>query len=171
MTRRTQHRIRRRALRLQTRRLTRSVTVPCPPAAAFAPIQRIGGHTGWYLGDQLWELRGALDVLVGGPGLRRGRHDPVGIQVGDTTDFWRVERFEQDRLLGLVAEMKVPGRAWLQFEVQPDNKGGSVIRQTAIFDPAGVPGLAYWYTLWPLHSYVFGGMLQRIAVTAVGSGG
>ncbi|MGZ4348654.1 MAG: DUF2867 domain-containing protein [Gaiellaceae bacterium] len=111
---------------------SRSVTVPCPPAAAFAPIQRIGGHTGWYLGDQLWELRGALDVLVGGPGLRRGRRDPVGIQVGDTIDFWRVERFEQDRLLGLVAEMKVPGRAWLQFEVQPDNKGGSVIRQTAI---------------------------------------
>jgi hypothetical protein len=116
-------------------------------------------------------LRGALDVLVGGPGLRRGRRDPVGIQVGDTIDFWRVERFEQDRLLGLVAEMKVPGRAWLQFEVQPDNKGGSVIRQTAIFDPAGVPGLAYWYTIWPFHSYVFGGMLQRIARTAVGSGG
>ncbi len=150
---------------------SRSVTVPCPPAAAFAPIQRIGGHTGWYLGDQLWELRGALDVLVGGPGLRRGRRDPVGVQVGDTIDFWRVERFEQDRLLGLVAEMKLPGRAWLQFEVQPDDSDGSVIRQTAIFDPAGVPGLAYWYTLWPLHSYVFGGMLQRIAVTAVGSGG
>ena len=66
--------------------------------------------------------------------------------------------------LQLVAEMKVPGRAWLQFEVQPDNKGGSIIRRTAIFDPAGVPGLAYWYTLWPLHSYVFAGMLQRIAV-------
>ena len=110
-------------------------------------------------------------MLVGGPGLRRGRRDPVGIQVGDTIDFWRVERFEQDRLLGLLAEMKVPGRAWLQFDVQPDNKRGSVIRQTAIFDPAGVAGLAYWYALWPLHSYVFGGMLQQIAATAVGSGG
>jgi hypothetical protein len=143
------------------------VTVACPPAAAFAPIQRIGGHTGWYLGDQLWELRGALDVLVGGPGLRRGRRDPVGIRVGDTIDFWRVDRFEKDRLLALVAEMKVPGRAWLQFEVQPNDDGGSIIRQTAIFDPAGVPGLAYWYTLWPLHSYVFGGMLQRIAAATV----
>ena len=146
---------------------SRSVTVVCPPAAAFAPIQRIGGNTGWYLGDQLWELRGALDVLVGGPGLRRGRRDPVGIRVGDTIDFWRVDRFEKDRLLALVAEMKVPGRAWLQFEVQPNDDGGSIIRQTAIFDPAGVPGLAYWYTLWPLHSYVFGGMLQRIAAATV----
>jgi len=142
---------------------SRSVRVPHAPAAAFAPIQQIGGRTGWYVGARLWEFRGALDVLAGGPGLRRGRRDPVGIRVGDTIDFWRVERFEQDRLLGLVAEMKVPGRAWLQFEVEPDDSGGSIIRQTAIFDPAGVPGLAYWYTLWPLHSYVFGGMLQRIA--------
>jgi uncharacterized protein YbjT (DUF2867 family) len=145
---------------------SRSVTVPRPPAAAFAPIQRIGGDTGWYLGDQLWELRGGLDVLVGGPGLRRGRRDPVGIQVGDTIDFWRVEGFEQDRLLRLAAEMKVPGRAWLQFEVEPDDKGGSTIRQTAIFDPAGVAGLAYWYALWPAHNYIFGGMLQRIAAAS-----
>jgi uncharacterized protein YbjT (DUF2867 family) len=144
---------------------SRSVNVPCPPAVAFAPIQRIGGRTGWYLGNELWKLRGALDVLAGGPGLRRGRRDPVGIRVGDTIDFWRVERFEQDRLLGLVAEMKVPGRAWLQFEVEPDDTGGSTIRQTAIFDPAGVPGLAYWYTLWPIHNYVFGGMLKRIAAS------
>ncbi len=78
---------------------SRSVTVVCPPAAAFAPIQRIGGNTGWFFGDQLWELRGALDVLVGGPGLRRGRRDPVGICVGDTIDFWRVDRFEKDRCL------------------------------------------------------------------------
>jgi len=144
---------------------SRSVNVPCPPAVAFAPIQRIGGGTGWYLGNELWKLRGALDVLAGGPGLRRGRRDPVGIRVGDTIDFWRVERFEQDRLLGLVAEMKVPGRAWLQFEVEPDDTGGSTIRQTAIFDPAGVPGLAYWYGLWPIHNYVFGGMLNRIAAS------
>jgi hypothetical protein len=114
----------------------------------------------------LWELRGGLDVLVGGPGLRRGRRDPVGIEVGDTIDFWRVEGFEQDRLLRLAAEMKVPGRAWLQFEVEPDENGGSTIRQTAIFDPAGVPGLAYWYTLWPVHNFIFGGMLQGIAAAS-----
>ncbi len=145
---------------------SRDATVPRPPAAAFAPIQRIGGDTGWYVGNELWQVRGALDVLVGGPGLRRGRRDPVRIQVGDTIDFWRVEGFEQDRLLRLVAEMKVPGRAWLQFEVEPDGEGGSTIRQTAIFDPAGIVGLAYWYALWPIHDYIFGGMLKRIAAAS-----
>jgi uncharacterized protein YbjT (DUF2867 family) len=145
---------------------SRDATVPRPPAAAFAPIQRIGGDTGWYVGNELWEVRGALDVLVGGPGLRRGRRDPVGIRVGDTIDFWRVEGFEQDRLLRLAAEMKVPGRAWLQFEVEPAGNGGSTIRQTAIFDPAGIAGLAYWYTLWPIHDYIFGGMLKRIAAAS-----
>jgi uncharacterized protein YbjT (DUF2867 family) len=145
---------------------SRSVTLPRPPAVAFAPIQRIGGDTGWYIGHELWELRGALDVLVGGPGMRRGRRDSVGIQVGDTIDFWRVEKFEQDRLLRLAAEMKVPGRAWLQFEVDDDNKGGSTIRQTAIFDPEGVAGLAYWYSLWPIHDYIFRGMLERIAAAS-----
>lgn len=145
---------------------SRSVAVPRPPAAAFAPIQRIGGDTGWYVGKELWKLRGGLDVLVGGPGLRRGRRDPVGVRVGDTIDFWRVEGFEQDRLLRLAAEMKVPGRAWLQFEVEPDDRGGSTIRQTAIFDPAGIAGLAYWYTLWPIHNLIFGGMVHRIAAAS-----
>jgi hypothetical protein len=145
---------------------TRSVAVASPAAAAFAPIQRIGGDTGWYVGEELWELRGALDVLVGGPGLRRGRRDPVDVQVGDAIDFWRVEGFEQDRLLRLAAEMKVPGRAWLQFEVEPDGTGGSTIRQTTVFDPEGVFGLAYWYSAWPIHDRLFGAMLQRIAVLA-----
>lgn len=148
---------------------SRSVAVPRPPAVAFAPIQRIGGDTGWYAGDALWVLRGGLDVLLGGPGLRRGRRDPVGIRIGDTIDFWRVDRFERDRLLRLAAEMKVPGRAWLQFEVEPDHDGGSTIRQTASFDPAGILGLAYWYALWPVHHYVFGGMLRRIAHAASAS--
>ena len=145
---------------------SRSVAVACPPAAAFAPIQRIGGETGWYVGDEVWEARGALDVLVGGPGLRRGRRDPVDIRVGDAIDFWRVEGFEQDRLLRLAAEMKLPGRAWLQFEVEPDGAGGSTIRQTAVFDPEGVVGLAYWYSAWPIHDLLFGAMLQEIALAA-----
>ena len=132
-----------------------------PPAQAFAPIQAIGGETGWYKGALLWRLRGLLDVLVGGPGLRRGRRDPVGLEVGDTLDFWRVEAFEPDRLLRLSAEMKVPGRAWLQFEVVPDAAGsGSIVSQTAIFDPSGLFGLVYWYSLWPFHGYIFGGMLK-----------
>ena len=145
---------------------SRSVDLSRPPAVAFAPIRRIGGDTGWYIGDGLWKVRGALDLLVGGPGLRRGRRDPVGLRIGDTIDFWRVEKFEPDRLLRLAAEMKIPGRAWLQFEVDPDGKGGSTIRQTAIFDPAGVAGLAYWYSLWPIHDYIFGGMLEGIAAAS-----
>jgi uncharacterized protein YbjT (DUF2867 family) len=142
---------------------SRTLRVPVAPEHAFAPIQRIGGETGWYKGALLWRLRGLLDVLVGGPGLRRGRRDPVGVKVGDTIDFWRVEAFEQNRLLRLGAEMKVPGRAWLQFEVSPDPGGGSIVTQTAIFHPAGLFGLVYWYALWPFHGHIFGGMLKNMA--------
>ncbi|MEP6893297.1 MAG: SDR family oxidoreductase [Gaiellaceae bacterium] len=141
---------------------TRSIWVQQTPPAAFAPIQRIGGRQGWYAGRFLWRLRGILDVAVGGPGLRRGRRDPVGVVAGDTVDFWRVEAFSQDALLRLVAEMRLPGRAWLQFEVKPE-AGGSRVTQTAMFDPAGLLGLGYWYAIWPLHRFVFGGMLRGIA--------
>jgi hypothetical protein len=110
-----------------------------------------------------------LDLLAGGVGLRRGRRDPDTLAAGDALDFWRVESFQPDRLLNLVAEMKVPGRAWLQFEVEP-NIRGSVIRQTAIFDPAGLGGLVYWYALYPIHRWIFRGMLQSIATTAERSG-
>jgi uncharacterized protein YbjT (DUF2867 family) len=145
-------------------RLVDSRTTNCTasPDAAFAAIQRIGGETGWYYGDWLWQLRGFLDLLVGGVGVRRGRRDPVKIRIGDALDFWRVETFEPGRLLRLRAEMKVPGRAWLEFEVSPHEKG-SVIRQTAIFEPVGLFGLAYWYALYPLHQIVFSGMLRNIA--------
>ena len=98
-------------------------------------------------------------------GLRRGRRDPHTLAAGDALDFWRVETFEPDRRLSLVAEMKIPGRAWLQFEVEPNSRG-SVIRQTAIFDPAGLAGLLYWYTLYPLHRWIFSGMLHEIAAVA-----
>lgn len=146
---------------------SRSTSVAVPAAAAFAPIQAIGGETGWYKGALLWRLRGLLDVVLGGPGLRRGRRDPVALRPGDTVDFWRVEAIEPDRLLRLSAEMKVPGRAWLQFEVSPAEDGsGSIISQTAIFDPAGLFGLVYWYSLWPFHGYIFGGMLKNLAAAA-----
>ena len=138
-------------VRLGSRLLDRrSASVPYPPVVAFTPIQRIGGETGWYKGAFLWRLRGLVDVLAGGPGLRRGRRDPTLLRVGDTLDFWRVEAFEQDRLLRLRAEMRVPGRAWLQFEVEP-RAGGSVVIQTAIFEPAGLLGLLYWDGLRPFH--------------------
>jgi uncharacterized protein YbjT (DUF2867 family) len=144
---------------------SRSVQVSVPPSSAFAPILRIGGLNGWYFANVLWWFRGLLDLFVGGVGLRRGRRDPRTLSAGDALDFWRVETFVPDRKLGLVAEMKVPGRAWLQFEVEPNGRG-SVIRQTAIFDPAGLAGLLYWYTLFPVHRWIFNGMLNEIAAAA-----
>ncbi|MEK6285636.1 MAG: SDR family oxidoreductase [Acidobacteriota bacterium] len=147
---------------------SRVARVSRPPASAFAPIRRIGGKTGWYFGDWLWRLRGFLDLLVGGVGMRRGRLDPELPSVGGTLDFWRVEAFEPDRLLRLSAEMKLPGKAWLEFEVQGD-ASGSTIRQTAIFDPIGLSGLLYWYVLFPVHQLIFTGMLRRIV--AVGKEG
>ncbi len=141
---------------------SRTASVPVPPSQAFRPVRRIGGRTGWYHADVLWKLRGFLDLLAGGAGLRRGRRDQNDLSVGDTVDFWRVEAYEPDRLLRLYAEMKLPGRAWLQFEVDGDDTG-STIRQTSMFDPVGLPGLLYWYLLYPVHQYVFAGMLRAMA--------
>ena len=141
---------------------SRKVFVPVAPAAAFQPILRIGGDAGWYYGSFLWRLRGFLDLLAGGVGLRRARRRADELVPGDALDFWRVEAIEPDRLLRLRAEMKVPGRAWLQFETTPA-PGGTEIRQTAIFDASGLLGLAYWYALYPLHRFVFAGMLRGIA--------
>lgn len=144
---------------------TRSVRVPVGPDRAFRAIRRIGGGRGWYYGNVLWRLRGALDLAAGGVGLRRGRRHPDQVLPGDPLDFWRVEAVEPDRLLRLRAEMKVPGRAWLQFEVETV-PGGSDVRQTAIFDASGLAGLLYWFALYPLHRLVFAGMLRGIAAAA-----
>lgn len=141
---------------------SREVAVNAPPDMAFGPIRRIGGGTGWYYGDWLWQVRGFLDLLCGGVGVRRGRRDPEMLQVGDTVDFWRVEAFENNKKLLLAAEMKLPGRAWLEFEVEA-RSATSLIRQTAIFDPVGVAGLMYWYLLFPIHKLMFAKMLAAIA--------
>ena len=141
---------------------SRSNIVMASPEQAFRPIEQIGGANGWYYGTFLWRIRGWIDLLVGGAGLRRGRREPNHLLVGDTLDFWRVEAIEPNRLLRLSAEMKLPGRAWLQFEVEPQEQG-SMIRQTALFDPIGLPGLLYWYALYPLHVIVFAGMLREIS--------
>lgn len=140
---------------------SRTATVEAPPEQAFAPIRRIGGRTGWYYANWLWSLRGFLDLLCGGVGVRRGRPDPENLHVGDALDFWRVELYEPPHRLRLCAEMKLPGRAWLEFEVSGDAER-STIRQTAIFDPIGVLGLLYWYGIYPLHQCVFGGMLRNL---------
>jgi ligand-binding SRPBCC domain-containing protein len=146
---------------------TRAVTVDAPPAAAFAPIRRIGGATGWYFGDAMWRLRGWLDRCVGGAGMPRLRRDPDDCVVGDVIDNWRVEAYERDHLLRLSAGLKLPGRGWLEFRVEPlDGGSRSLIRQTAIFDPRGVAGRLYWYGVLPLHVLIFRGLLRRIAEQA-----
>ncbi|MEO7042983.1 MAG: SDR family oxidoreductase, partial [Gemmatimonadaceae bacterium] len=145
---------------------SRTVRVAVSPAAAFAPIQAIGGDTGWYAWNSLWRLRGFFDLLVGGVGTRRGRPHPTLLRVGDTVDFWRVEALEPNRRLRLAAEMKLPGRAWLEFEVVPEGSS-TTIQQTAIFDPSGWFGRLYWYGLFPLHQFVFAGMLRGIASAAL----
>ncbi len=144
----------------------RSVRVAAPPAAAFRAVSSIGGKTGWHFGNIFWRIRGSADLLIGGPGLRRGRRHPEDLRVGEPLDFWRVETFTPPELLRLRAEMKLPGRAWLQFEVKPDG-AGSVITQTAVFDPRGVSGLLYWYGLYPIHALIFQGMLRGVARAAV----
>jgi uncharacterized protein YbjT (DUF2867 family) len=132
---------------------------------AFRQIERIGGETGWYSTDWFWSLRGLLDRLRGGVGVRRGRRDPRSLRVGDAVDFWRVERVEPGQLLRLCAEMKIPGRLWLQFEVDESGRR-TTLRQTTIFDPAGYLGRAYWYLLYPVHRWVFGRMLRGISGAA-----
>lgn len=144
---------------------SRSARVAAPVAAAFRPIRRIGGTTGWYYADWMWRLRGWLDQLVGGVGTRRGRRDGESLKPGDVLDCWRVESVEPDRRLRLFAEMKLPGRAWLEFETLPDDDG-SRITQTATFVPIGVLGVLYWYALWPVHELVFRGMLRNLARNA-----
>lgn len=146
---------------------SRFVHVAAPPARVFETVERLGGAAGWHFANWLWTVRGWLDLLVGGVGMRRGRRDPDRLQVGDVVDCWRVETLERDRRLRLQAEMRLPGRAWLEFEVQPEANGARLC-QTATFDPLGLWGLTYWYAVWPLHQLVFAGMLRGLARSAEG---
>lgn len=139
----------------------RVVHVAHPPTEAFRPISRIGGRTGWYYANWLWKVRGFIDRLAGGPGMQRGRPDRDALVPGDRIDFWRVGVCEPDRLLVLLADMKLPGAACLMFEVEK-NQAGSQVRQTAIFEPNGLAGRLYWYGLYPVHRLVFAGMLRGI---------
>ena len=137
--------------------------------AVFAACVRIGGAGGYHYANWTWRVRGAVDRAVGGVGLRRGRRLPTSLRVGDALDFWRVEALEPDRLLRLRAEMKLPGSAWLQFEVLPQARG-TLLVQTAYFVPRGLAGLAYWYLLYPAHRVVFSGMIAGLAAEASRSG-
>ncbi len=143
---------------------SRTIVVDVPPAQAFAPVRRIGGAEGWYSSTLLWQVRGWIDRSLGGVGMGRGRSDQDACAVGDAIDGWTVEAYEPDRLLRLAADLKLPGRGWLEFKVTPLEDGQrSEIRQTATFDPRGVMGRVYWYAILPVHSWIFRGMLGRIA--------
>jgi uncharacterized protein YbjT (DUF2867 family) len=141
------------------------------PQAVFAVLAGIGGKRGWFYADWLWRLRGLLDRLVGGVGMRRGRRSPDDLRPGDALDFWRVEAVEAGRLIRLRAEMKTPGGAWLQFEAEPLAAGGTQLIQTAFFQPHGLAGLAYWYGLYPIHHLMFSGLVHAIARRAESGSG
>jgi len=145
----------------------RHATINATPERAFAAIERIGGAHGWYGHDWLWQLRGWMDRAIGGPGMSHGRRDPDRLVAGDDLDCWAVEVCDPPHRLRLDARMKLPGRGWLEFEViandpLPRGERGVTIHQTAVFDPHGLGGLAYWYAVWPLHEIVFKGMLAGI---------
>lgn len=143
------------------------IVLDAAPQEVWKPIVRIGGATGWYSADALWVLRGAVDRLVGGVGLRRGRRDPDRLLAGDAVDFFRVLEVEEPFHLHLLAEMKFPGEASLEFKLHPMKEGRTELQQLSRYVPKGLSGLLYWYTLYPFHKWVFRGMLKGIA-NAVG---
>ncbi len=144
---------------------TRTVWVDASPQAVFDVITSLGGETGWLAWDWAWRLRGGLDKAVGGPGLRRGRRTKRGMHAGDAVDFWRVEAVEPGRMVRLRAEMRLPGKAWLQFDVSQE-RGGTRLTQTALYEPHGLPGLLYWWSVYPFHRPLFKAMAEAIAQRA-----
>lgn len=140
---------------------SRVMLAHCPPEAAFDPVACIGGENGWYAYDTLWDLRGVIDLILGGPGRKRGRRDPYSLVEGDHLEWWAVEKVDPPHLLRLRAEMVLPGRGWLQYELTP-TEDGTLVRQTALFDAKGLLGRAYWYAVVPLHHFVFNGTLKGI---------
>lgn len=144
----------------------REVTVNAPPETLWQVVEGIGGEHGWYSFPLAWAVRGWLDRLAGGVGLRRGRRDAGRLRVGDSLDFWRVEAAEPGRLLRLRAEMRLPGLAWLEMTVARDAEGRTRYAQRALFHPHGLTGHAYWWCVAPFHAVVFGGMARNIAAAA-----
>jgi hypothetical protein len=140
----------------------RELAVAAPASRVFSVFTGIGGQRGAFYMDWLWTLRGWLDRLVGGVGRRRGRRHPDLLHQGEPLDFWRVERVIQDRLLLLRAEMRLPGRGWLQFESIPTSEKTSLVRQTAYFEPRGLFGTLYWQLLYPIHRVIFAGLIRAI---------
>lgn len=148
----------------------RQCEVDAAASNVYAEFASLGGRKGWLAFNPLWRLRGAVDRLLGGVGFRRGRRHPVTLRVGDAVDFWRVEAVEPGHLLRLRAEMKVPGRAWLQFQAEPLEADRTRLSQTAYFAPRGLFGILYWYALYPIHGFMFSRLIRTIAQGAETSG-
>ena len=146
----------------------RVVSCSADTAGLWQVVESVGGANGWYSLPVAWAARGWLDKLVGGVGLRRGRRDPEHLVTGDALDFWRVESMEKGKSLRLRAEMKLPGRAWLEFRVEPTPDGTSTLHQRAVFFPHGLGGRLYWLAVMPLHGIVFAGMANAMAKKAEG---
>jgi hypothetical protein len=144
----------------------RSLSLDLPPGAVFRSYTGLGGDRGWLYLNWTWQVRGWMDKLFGGVGLRRGRRHPDELRVGESLDFWRVEEIRPGRLLRLRAEMKVPGKAWLEFQSIPQENGGALLTQTAFFAPRGLAGFLYWYALYPIHGFIFSGMIRKVAERA-----
>jgi len=136
------------------------------PENLWKVIEGIGGKNGYYSLPFLWEIRGIFDRLIGGVGLRRGRRDPEHLYVGETVDFWRVEKCDRGQLLRLRAEMKLPGLAWLELIVDHNENGKTLFRQRATYRPSGLFGHIYWWAVAPFHVFVFGFMVKRIPAKA-----
>jgi hypothetical protein len=134
-----------------------------PPANVYQEFSALGGPKGWLAFNGLWRIRGMIDRLVGGVGFRRGRRHPATLRIGDAVDFWRVEAIEPGYMLRLRAEMKVPGRAWLQFKAEPLDDDQTQLIQTAFFAPKGLFGLLYWYLLYPVHGFIFSRLIRKMA--------
>lgn len=148
----------------------REKTTTAAPEALWRVIESIGGENGWYSFPLAWAVRGLLDKLVGGVGLRRGRRNPDHLHAGDVLDFWRVESIDHGSSLRLRAEMRLPGKAWLEMTVIPRAGGGTVYRQRAVFFPRGLGGRLYWAAILPFHNIIFDGMATRISATAAAEG-
>ncbi|MCY4664992.1 MAG: DUF2867 domain-containing protein, partial [Acidimicrobiaceae bacterium] len=152
----------------------RTATTGASSEAVFAAVAGVGGDRGWYFANRLWAVRGWVDKLIGGVGMRRGRRHPDELRVGDALDFFRVEVHEPPRLLRLRAEMKLPGEAWLEWQVSSDDDGTAVVHQRARFHPRGIAGRAYWWLLLLPHAVIWrrllAGLVRAAKAQPTGSG-
>ena len=143
----------------------RATVINASESLVYDNFITLGGDRGWLYCNWLWQVRGVVDRIFGGVGLRRGRRNPTDLRIGDALDFWRVEDLKPNKSLRLIAEMKLPGKAWLQFETKNNNDHQTTLYQTAFFAPRGLAGIAYWYLLYPIHKLIFKGLSEKLKLS------